>query len=114
MTITEFIKHYKIKTITYNIDDCQKITFRANKRRFTTILQEGEQTAEQVLNRLINNAYIYSDNVSLEQFCKRYNYDITEHNSECIYDKIRIESNKFKKFLGSEVFYKLLYNVKIA
>jgi hypothetical protein len=131
MTIKEFVKKNKIRINVEwaernpnMIDDAwsrtanhYKTTLKKDKKQLTVYFSmrsalTDEPTAEDVLDSLAMDGSVYLNNDSFEDFCGEFGYDENSRKAKKIYNTILKQAEKTEKFLGTELFNQLVYDVE--
>jgi len=131
MTMREFVKKNKIRI---NVEWAErnpsmiedawsrtanhyKTILKKDNKQLTVYFSMGsaltnEPTAEEVLNSLALDGSVYLNNDSFENFCSEFGYDEDSRKAEKLYNTILKQAEKTEKFLGTELFNQLVYDVE--
>ena len=131
MTMNEFVKRNNIKIGVEwaeknpnMIEDAwsktanhYKTILKKDNKQLTVYYSMGsaltnEPTAEEVLNSLALDGSVYLNNNSFEDFCSEFGYDEDSRKAEKTYNTILKQAEKTEKFLGTELFNQLVYDVE--
>lgn len=94
-----------------------KVTLKRGPKRHTTFWSQGSAVtkppeADDVLDNLASEASSFDNSGTFEQWADEYGYDTDSRTAERIYKAVAAASAKLKKFLGEELYKKLLFDTE--